>query len=63
MTADIQLRQDVVDELEFEPSIDAARVKISGHVHSFQERSIVDAQLGRLRGFASCRTTAPFSKN
>jgi osmotically-inducible protein OsmY len=56
---DIQLRQDVLDELEFEPSIDAANigvavddgvVTLTGHVHSYAQKLAAEAAVRRVRG-------------
>lgn len=57
--SDSDLRQDVIDELEFDPRFDAAHigvavergvVTLTGHVASFAERSAVVAAVRRLRG-------------
>ncbi|HVV92985.1 MAG TPA: BON domain-containing protein [Hyphomicrobiales bacterium] len=56
---DKQLRQDVVDELEWEPSIDAADigvavengvVTLSGHVGSYAEKATAERVAKRVRG-------------
>ncbi|MBB5575928.1 MULTISPECIES: BON domain-containing protein [Rhizobium] len=56
---DLSLRQDVLDELEFEPSIDAANigvtvengvVTLTGHVNSYAEKSAADAAVRRVKG-------------
>ena len=56
---ELQLRQDVLDELEFEPSINAAHVGVaveggvvtlSGHVSSFSEKAAAVAAARRVRG-------------
>jgi osmotically-inducible protein OsmY len=56
---DLQLRQDVLDELEYEPSVDAARigaavdggiVTLTGHVGSYQEKLAALAAVQRLKG-------------
>ncbi|WFU13251.1 BON domain-containing protein (plasmid) [Rhizobium sp. CB3090] len=56
---DLSLRQDVLDELEFEPSIDASNigvavengvVTLTGHVNSYAEKSAADAAVRRVRG-------------
>lgn len=56
---EMQLRQNVLDELEFEPSINAAHVGVaveggvvtlSGHVGSFLEKAAAVAAVGRVRG-------------
>lgn len=57
--SDSQLRQDIIDELEFDPRFDAAHigvavdrgvVTLTGHVASFAERAAVVAAVRRLRG-------------
>ena len=54
-----QLRQDVVDELEFEPSIDAASigvavddgvVTLTGHVPNYAQKLFVETAVRRVRG-------------
>ncbi|MFS8116214.1 BON domain-containing protein [Rhizobium jaguaris] len=56
---DLNLRQDVLDELEFEPSIDAANigvavekgiVTLTGHVNSYIEKSAAEAAVRRVKG-------------
>jgi osmotically-inducible protein OsmY len=56
---DKQLRQDVIDELEWEPSIDAADigvaaekgvVTLSGHVRSYAEKATAERVTKRVRG-------------
>ena len=56
---DLQLRQDVVDELEYEPSIDAAHigvavdkgvVTLTGHVASYAEKQAAIAAVRRIKG-------------
>jgi osmotically-inducible protein OsmY len=56
---DTQLRQDIVDELEFEPSIDAANigvavddgvVTLTGHVGSYAQKMAAEAAVRRVRG-------------
>jgi osmotically-inducible protein OsmY len=56
---DIQLRQDILDELEFEPSIDAANigvavddgvVTLTGHVSSYAQKLSAEAAVRRVRG-------------
>ena len=56
---DIALRKDVLEELEFEPSVDARNigvaishgiVTLTGHVGSFAERAAVERIVGRIRG-------------
>jgi osmotically-inducible protein OsmY len=56
---DLSLRQDVIDELQFEPSIDAANigvavkngvVTLSGHVGSYAEKSAAESAARRVRG-------------
>jgi osmotically-inducible protein OsmY len=55
----LQLRQDVVDELEYEPSIDAANigvavdegvVTLTGHVASYAEKQAALAAVRRVKG-------------
>ena len=55
----LQLRQNVLDELEFEPSIDAAHIGIAvdkgavtltGHVASYAEKQAATAAAGRVKG-------------
>ncbi|MGF7159643.1 osmotically-inducible protein OsmY [Rhodoligotrophos appendicifer] len=54
-----QLRQDILDELEFEPSIDAANIGVAvddgvitltGHVRSYAEKLAAEAAVRRVRG-------------
>jgi len=56
---DIGLRKDVLDELEFEPSVDARHigvtvsngvVTLTGHVGSYAERGAVERAVGRIKG-------------
>lgn len=56
---DKQLRQDVIDELEFEPSIDAASIGVaaehgiitlSGHVTSYPQKTAAERAVWRVRG-------------
>ena len=56
---DIQLRQEVLDELEFDPVIDAAHigvtvdggvVTLTGHVSSYAEKLAAEAAARRVRG-------------
>ncbi|NLS20406.1 BON domain-containing protein [Rhizobium sp. P40RR-XXII] len=56
---DLSLRQDVMDELQFDPSIDAANigvavtngvVTLSGHVGSYAEKSAAESAVKRVRG-------------
>jgi osmotically-inducible protein OsmY len=56
---DITLRQDVIDELEFEPSVDAANigvavesgvVTLSGHVATYAQKSVVEDIVRRVKG-------------
>lgn len=56
---DRQLRQNVIDELEFEPSINAANigvavgdgvVTLTGHVTSFAEKVAAEHAAGRVKG-------------
>ena len=56
---DLQLRQDVVDELEYEPSIDAAHigvavdkgvVTLTGHVATYAEKQAAIAAVRRIKG-------------
>lgn len=57
--SDLKIRQDVIDELEFEPSIDAANigvsvedgvVTLSGHVGSYAEKNTAEIAARRVRG-------------
>lgn len=57
--SDMSLRQDVLDELEFEPSIDAANigvavengiVTLTGHVHSYAEKHAAEYVAQRVKG-------------
>ena len=57
--SELQLRQDVLDELEFEPSVDAAHigvavekdvVTLSGHVASYAEKLAAVTATRRIRG-------------
>jgi osmotically-inducible protein OsmY len=57
--SDLQLRQDVVDELEFEPSVNAAHIGVavdngvvilSGHLGSYPEISAAVAAARRIKG-------------
>jgi hyperosmotically inducible protein len=57
--SELQLRQDVVDELEFEPSVDAAHigvavdkgvVTLTGHVASYAETQAAIAAVRRVKG-------------
>jgi osmotically-inducible protein OsmY len=59
MTEDQKLRQRVLDELEFEPTIDASQIGIaardgvvilSGHVSSYVEKYIAERAAGRVKG-------------
>ena len=54
-----QLRQDIIDELEFDPSFDAAHigvavdkdvVSLSGHVNSYAEKVAAIAAAQRVKG-------------
>jgi osmotically-inducible protein OsmY len=56
---DKQLRQDVLDELEFEPSIDAANigaavengvVTLSGHVPNYWQKTVAERAVWRVKG-------------
>jgi osmotically-inducible protein OsmY len=56
---DITLRQDILDELEFEPSIDAAHigvavedgiVTLTGHVSSYWEKTTAENVVRRVKG-------------
>lgn len=56
---DTQLRQDIVDELEFEPSLDAADigvavdsgiVTLTGHVRTYAEKTIAEDVVRRVKG-------------
>ncbi len=57
--SDIQLRQDILDALEFEPSIDAAHigvaveqgvVTLTGHVGSYAAKAIAERVVQRVKG-------------
>ena len=57
--SDLQLRQDVVDELEYEPSVDSAHigvavdagvVTLTGHVASYAEKQAAIAAVRRIKG-------------
>lgn len=56
---DMQLRQNVIDELDFEPSIDAADigvaaengvVTLTGHVRSFEQKLAAERAVWRVKG-------------
>lgn len=57
--SDISLRQSIVDELEFEPSVDAAHIGVavdsgvatlSGHVGSYAEKVMAERVVQRVKG-------------
>lgn len=57
--SDITLRQDIIDELEFEPSIDAADIGVAvengiatltGHVPTYSQKVTVENVVGRVKG-------------
>ena len=57
--SDLELRQDILDELEFEPRIDAANigvavakgvVTLTGHVSSYAQKIAAEAAARRLKG-------------
>ena len=59
MISDLQLRQDVLDELEFEPSVNAAHigvtanrgvVTLTGSVMSYAEKTVAERAARRVRG-------------
>ena len=59
MISDYQLRQDVIDELDFEPSINATHIAVgvhkgvvtlSGHVASYAEKMAAESVVRRIRG-------------
>jgi len=59
MSSDIALRQHILDELEFEPAIDAAHigvlveggvVTLTGYIHSYAERAIAEQAVARVKG-------------
>ncbi len=59
MSNDLQLRQDVIDELEFEPSVNAAHigvtanrgvVTLTGYVTSYAEKTAAERAARRVRG-------------
>lgn len=56
---DISLRQDIIDELDFEPSIDAANIGVAvdagvatltGHVPTYMQKASVEAVVRRVKG-------------
>ena len=57
--SDTTLRQDILDELEIEPSIDAADigvavedgiVTLTGHVPTYAQKTTIESLVGRIRG-------------
>ena len=59
MSSDLQLRQDVLDELEFEPSVNAAHigvtanhsvVTLTGFVTSYAEKTMAERAARRVKG-------------
>ena len=59
MSSDLQLRQDVLDELEFEPSVNAAHigvtanhgvVTLTGFVTSYVEKTMAERAARRVKG-------------
>lgn len=57
--SDVALRQNILDELEFDPSIDASHigvavsngvVTLTGHIGSFAERASVERAVTRIKG-------------
>ena len=59
MSSDLQLRQDVLDELEFEPSVNAAHigvtanhgvVTLTGFVTSYAEKTVAERAVRRVKG-------------
>ncbi len=57
--SDTTLRQDILDELEFEPSIDAADigvavedgiVTLTGHVPNYSQKATIEMLVGRIKG-------------
>ena len=59
MAGDLQLRQDVLDELEFEPSVNAAHigvaankgvVTLTGFVTSYAEKAAAERAARRVKG-------------
>lgn len=57
--SDVRLRQDILDELEYEPSIDAANigvtvengiVTLTGHVRSYAEKHAAESVAQRVKG-------------
>jgi len=59
MKADSQLQQDILDELDFEPSVDAAHIGVavrngvatlSGHVGSYAEKIAAEQAVRRVKG-------------
>lgn len=56
---DTQMHKDVVDELAFEPSLDAGTISVavqhgivtlSGHVSSYSQKGVAEQAVGRVRG-------------
>lgn len=56
---DLEIRRDILDELEFDPSIDAANIGVavengvatlSGHVKSYAEKVTAEAIARRVKG-------------
>ena len=65
---DIQLRKNILDELEFEPSIDAADigvtadngiVTLSGHVRTYAEKEAAEKVVRRVRGVRGIAACVP----
>ena len=59
MSSDLQLRQDVLDELEFEPSVNAAHIGVTanhgvitltGFVTNYAEKTMVERATRRVKG-------------
>jgi osmotically-inducible protein OsmY len=57
--SDLEIRRDILDELEFDPSVDAANigvsvengvVTLSGHVKSYAEKMAAEAIAQRVKG-------------
>ncbi len=57
--SDLDLRQDILDELEYEPSLDAAdigvatengTVTLTGHVRSYAEKRMAETLVKRVKG-------------
>jgi osmotically-inducible protein OsmY len=67
--SDLALRQDILDELEFEPRIDAANigvavakgvVTLTGHVSSYAQKIAAEAAARRVKGVGARRGHSGF---